>query len=150
MMFLGLALLAGSALAQTITPTAGQSAEQTAADQAACASQATAASGYNPSAPPPAAQTGTPVHGERLAGAARGAALGAVREGRTTSSEREVDDLTETAARAGAVAGGARQREARRDERRQTQAAEATHSQQQPAYAQAFASCMTAKGYTVQ
>jgi hypothetical protein len=94
--------------------------------------------------------SGRRVGGERVAGAARGAALGAIREERTTSSEREVDDLTESAARAGAVAGGMRQREARRGTRREAHAVTAADKQPQAAYSQAFSSCMTAKGYTVQ
>jgi hypothetical protein len=73
-----------------------------------------------------------------------------VREGRTDSDEREVDDLTESAARAGAVAGGMRQRGERREGRRHTQEAQAAAGQQQSAYSQAFSACMTAKGYTVQ
>lgn len=150
--FMGLIAPNGTAIAQTpltITPTAGQTTEQMAADEAGCANQAIAQSGYNPSAPPPTTSAGG-VGGERLKGTARGAALGAARTERTDASEREVEDLTEGAARLGGVAGGARQREARRDNRRETEAAEATAAQQQQAYAQIFTSCMTAKGYTVQ
>lgn len=148
---LGLGMLVASADAQlTITPTAGQSAEQMQADQATCTNEAAAQSGYHPSAAPPSAQSTQPVAGERVRGAARGAALGAVRESHTDAADREVEDLTESAARVGAVAGGARQRGERREDRRETQAAEATDAEQQAVYDEVFAGCMTAKGYTVQ
>jgi hypothetical protein len=149
----GLAVLAASPHVQaqlTVTPTAGQTAEQVAADQAACTNQAVAQSGFNPAAPPPSAQAAQPVAGERARGAARGAAAGAVRESHTDAADREVEDLTEGAARLGAAAGGVRQRTERREVARETQAAEATYANQQAAYNQAFTSCMTAKGYTVQ
>ena len=146
----GLGLLAGSAAAQTITPTAGQTAEQLQADQASCINEAAAQSGYHPSAPPPSATAAPPEVGGRLRGAARGAAGGAIRESHTDADEREIEDLTESAARAGAAAGGARQRGERREDRRDAQAAEAAYAQQQAAYNQVFTSCMTAKGYTVQ
>jgi hypothetical protein len=148
---LGLGLSAGSAAAQqTITPTAGQSAEQLQADQAICINEAAAQSGYHPSASQSTADAGGPAVGGRARGAARGAAMGAVREGRTDADEREVEDLTDSAARVGAAAGGMRQRGDRREERRETQAAEANQAEQQARYQQVFSSCMTAKGYAVQ
>jgi hypothetical protein len=146
-------VLPSVALAQaplTIVPNQGQTAEQLAADQATCANQAVAQSGYNPSAPPPTAQATRPVAGERVRGAARGAAAGAIREENTDAADREVKDLTESAARLGAAAGGARQRTERREVRRQTQAAQASSADKHAAYNQVFTSCMTAKGYTVQ
>ena len=148
----GLAVLAASSQTQaqlTVTPTAGQTAEQVAADQAACSNEAMAQSGYNLSTPPPSAPAIQPVAGERLHGAARGAAAGAVRERHTDAADREVEDLTEGAARLGAAAGGSRQRQDRREVRRETQAAEATYAEQQAAYNHVFTSCLTAKGYAV-
>ena len=88
--------------------------------------------------------------GERTRGAARGAAVGAVRESRTDASDREVEDLTEGAAKLGAVAGGSRQRQDRREARQETEAAEAAYADQQAAYYQVFTSCLTAKDYAVQ
>ena len=146
-------LLPPIALAQTpatIVPSQGQTPEQQSADQAACSNEAMAQSGYNPSAPSPSAQPTQPVAGERLRGAARGAAAGAVRESHTDAADREVEDLTEGAARLGAAAGGVRQRTERREVARETQAAEATSAQAQATYNQVFANCMTAKGYAVQ
>ena len=136
-------LLPAAALAQTIIPDAGQSAEQMAADEAACAEAAAAESGYDPVAAPAADE---PVRGERVRGAARGAALGAVREQRTDADEREIEDLTESAARLGAVAGGSRQRQDRRETRRETQAT----AEAEAAYDDSFRGCMTARGYTVE
>ena len=48
------------------------------ADQQAAAAQASAQTGYSPSAPPAAAAAPQPVAGRRVAGAARGAAAGKV------------------------------------------------------------------------
>ena len=149
----GLVVLATSPTAEaqlTVTPTAGQTAEQAQADQAACTNDAIAQTGFHPAAPPPGAQSAQPAVGERARGAARGAAAGAVRESHTDAADREVEDLTEGAARLGAAAGGARQRQDRREVRQETEAAEANYTDQQAAYNQVFTSCMTAKGYTVQ
>ena len=70
-----------------------------------------------------------------------------MREQHTDAGDREVEDLTESAARAGAAAGGMRQRQERREDRRDTAAADA---QSEAAYWQSFNTCMTSKGYTVQ
>jgi hypothetical protein len=148
---LGLFPLAASAQApSTITPTGGQTAEQVAADQAACTNEAVALTGFHPGAPPPSATASTPAVGGRVAGAARGAAVGGMRERHTDAGDREIEDLTESAARAGAAAGGMRQRQDRREDRRDTAAADDAYAQSEAAYWQSFNSCMTNKGYTVQ
>jgi hypothetical protein len=149
---LGLAVLAPQALdaQMTITPTAGQTAEQTAADQGACETEAAAQTGYHPSQPAPTMQPTQPVAGQRLAGAARGAAVGAVREQRTDAEDREVEDVTEAGARAGAVAGGVRQRQGRRESRRDAAQEQQAQAQLESAYSEAFRACMTTKGYVVQ
>ncbi len=132
----------------TITPTAGQTAEQTAADQSACTTQAAAETGYHPAQPAP--QATKPERGQRLAGAARGAALGALREQTSDADDREIEDVTEAGAKAGVVAGGARQRQGRRETRRETSQEAEAQAQLANAYSQAFTVCMTAKGYAVQ
>jgi hypothetical protein len=129
----------------TITPTAGQTAEQTAADQGACETEAAAQTGYHPSQPAPTMQPTQPVAGQRLAGAARGAAVGAVREQRTDAEDREVEDVTEAGARAGAVAGGVRQRQGRRESRRDAAQEQQAQAQLESAYSEAFRACMTTK-----
>jgi hypothetical protein len=149
---LGLALLLPQELrAQAmIYPNAGQTPEQLNQDRAACESQAAAQSGYHPSQPVATPAPTRPMAGQRLAGAARGAAAGAIVEGRTDKSEREIEDPSEAGARAGAVVGGSRQRQDRRENRRATQEQQAAQSQRQAAYGQSFNACMAARGYTVQ
>jgi hypothetical protein len=128
------------------TPTAGQTAEQMTADQSACEAQAAAQTGYHPSQPAPTTQPSQSVRGQRLAGAARGAALGGIREQTSDAEDREIEDVTEAGAKAGVVVGGSRQRQARREARREQQ----TQAQMADAYNQTFTTCMTAKGYDVQ
>jgi hypothetical protein len=148
---LGLAALALSLHAQmTITPTAGQTPEQTAADRSACETQAVAQTGYHPSQPAPTAQSTQPVRGQRLAGAARGAALGGIREQTSDAEDREIEDVTEAGAKAGVVVGGSRQRQGRREARREAAQEQDAQAQLADAYGQAFTACMTAKGYAVQ
>ena len=144
-------IVVSAARAQTtIVPSGGQTPEQMTADQTACANQATSQSGYNPSQPAPVTSPSNPAAGERIKGAARGAAIGGVREQTTDKDEREVEDASEAGAKAGAAAGGVKQRQGRRDTRKETAQQEAANSQKQAAYQQAFSACMAARGYTVQ
>ena len=141
-------LVAGYAQASTLIPAKGQTPEQIQADTAACQSQATQAS--QAAAPAPAPQGG------RLKGAAVGAAAGAaaaeVRGNQYEAYDRLDSDVQQEyrqnqaqgAAAAGMVVGGAKQRQ----QRRQSQQQAATQSQQQGS--QAFDSCMSVRGYTVQ
>jgi hypothetical protein len=92
-----------SAWAVTLVPLKGQSPEQMAVDQQECASQATAQTGYNPSAPPPTTSAAQPERGQRLAGAARGAAAGKVVSNIT--KESETSEATEAGAKLGAMRG---------------------------------------------
>jgi hypothetical protein len=149
---LGLVLLAPQALrAQAmIYPGAGQTPEQMSQDRTACDTQAAAQSGYHPSQAAAAPAPTKPMAGQRLAGAARGAARGAVNKEFTDKDDREIEDPTKAGARLGAAAGGARQRQNRREYRNETQQQQAAQAQKQAAFGQAFNSCMTAKRYTVQ
>ena len=149
---LGLALLLPHDLrAQAmIYPNAGQTPAQLNQDRAACENQAATQTGYHPSQPVATPAPTKPMAGQRLAGAARGAAAGAVVENNTSKSEREIENPSEAAARAGAVVGGSRQRQGRRENRRETQQQQAAQSQQQAAFGQSFNACMAAKSYTVQ
>jgi hypothetical protein len=146
------ALLGGAqAHAQTmIYPPAGRTAEQMGQDRSACDTQAAAQSGYHPSQPPPSVQAPPPASGQRLAGAARGATVGAVRTQTSSKNDRAVENVTGAAAVAGAMAGGARQRQDRRQSAAQTQQQQQAYAQRQAAYNQSFAACMTAKGYRLQ
>ena len=128
---LAVALLAPQAphAQMPMTPTAGQTAEQMAADQSACATQAAAQTGYHPSQPVAPAQPTERRGGQRLAGAAPGAAA---------------------RARAGAVAGGVRQRQERRGSRREAAQEQQAQAEMESAYNQAFKACLTAIGYVTQ
>ena len=74
-------LVAAPALAGSVTPTKGQSAEQMQKDIAECQSVATQSSGYNPAAQPPPAAAAPPQVGGRARGAAVAGAAGAVAAG---------------------------------------------------------------------
>src|SRR4051794_5517572 len=108
-------VLAGSnsSMAQTksLVPLQGQTAEQVSADQQQCAQQAASPTGYNPTAAP--APPSKPVAGQRVAGAARGAAAGKVIS--NTTKETETDSAKEGGAKLGVIAGGSKQRQARRE-----------------------------------
>ena len=133
-----------------IYPNAGQSPAQLEQDRAACESQAAAQSGYHPSQPAAAPAPTRPMAGQRLAGAARGAAAGAGVEGVRDSDDRELDNPSQAGARAGAMVGASRQRQDRREYRREARQHEAAQSQKQAAFAQSFGACMAARGYSVQ
>jgi hypothetical protein len=134
----------------TFSPAQGQTPEQQSADQYDCETAAAARTGYHPSQPPPSTAPTEPVAGQRLAGAARGATAGAIREETTDERERELEDPSESLARAGAVSGGVQQRQARRENRQATQQQQANLQQQQQAFMQEVGSCMQSRGYTVQ
>jgi YMGG-like Gly-zipper len=145
--------------ASTLIPTQGQTSAQIQSDTAACQTQATQAS--QAAAPPPAAAPAP--QGGRLRGAAVGAAAGAagaqVRGNQHEAYDRVDSDVQEEyrqnqareTAAAGAVVGGSRQRQQRRQTQQQQAQQQQTAAQtQQQQGSQAFDSCMSARGYTVQ
>jgi hypothetical protein len=122
---------------------------------------ATQATGYIPpapgAAPAPAAAAQGP-QGQRLAGAARGAAAGAVvaevqdnnypnAPGAAKDEYRE--NQVQTGAAVGMVAGGSRKRQDRRQAAAQQQQAQAAAAGKQQAWGQAYQGCMAQKGYQV-
>lgn len=124
-------------------PAKGQTAEQQSADDTQCLGWARQSTGIDPAtfaaAPPPPAGP----HGERLRGAARGAAGGAV------IGELVDGDSSKGAgvgAAAGVLAGGAR---ARHNQAAQAQQAQASQQQQAGTYYHAYGACMQGRGYTV-
>ena len=151
--------VAGHLHASTLIPTQGQTSAQIQSDTAACQTQATQAS--QAAAPPPAAAPAP--QGGRLRGAAVGAAAGAVgaevrgnqheaydRVDSDVQEEYRQNQARETAA-VGAVVGGSRQRQQRRQTQQQQAQQQQTAAQtQQQQGGQAFDSCMSARGYTVQ
>jgi hypothetical protein len=113
--------------------------------QSECAGIAQQQTGYSPNAAPAAA----PPRGGRARGAAAGAAAGAAKGAIKKNQYENVPDEVaeeytknqmEDGAKAGAVVGASRQRRDRRQER-------AAGNASADAYNQAYASCMTAKGF---
>jgi hypothetical protein len=129
--------------AATLVPLKGQTPEQMTADQQECASQATAQTGYNPSAPP-TTTAAEPQHGQRVAGAVKGAAVGKVTSNVTENTE--TDEAKEAGAKAGVMVAGSQKRQGRRDEREQ----QAQIDQQASAYNDALSACLQSRGYSFQ
>jgi len=127
-------LLCGSALAQAVYPSKGQSPQQQQQDMQACQGWAVQQSGANPGAPPP--PSGPTGQGAR--GAARGAAVGAVAGGIGGDAGKGAA----AGAAAGAMVGGVRRRQDRR-------AAASASANTSAAYNNALAACMEGRGYTV-
>ena len=154
-------LLCGPAMAQqlAIYPNTGQSQEQQGEDRYECNNWAVRQAGFDPATayraqgqvprPPSSYYSG---QGEVLRGAARGAAIGAIGGAIGGNAGKGAKIGTAT----GALIGGMRRNEQRRRQAEQQRAYEAQVSQQQAylstgqgAYNRALASCMEARGYTV-
>jgi hypothetical protein len=133
--------------APIIYPSAGQSLERQASDEAACRTWAQQQSGVYPgqSAPGyygnPYNQTGAPVFG----GAARGAALGAVGGAIAGDAGKGAG----IGAAMGATAGFMRRNRERREEAYANDQAMAQYQADLGRYNQAFAACMQGRGYVV-
>ena len=149
-LLIGIAVLslAGTAQAQKpiVYPAKGQSMQQQSQDEAQCFAWAKQTTGIDPavvaSSPPPQ-QTGPAVGGgQRLGGAARGAAGGA--------ALGAIAGDAGTGAAAGAVvgtmAGGRRARQQRAAQNQQAQAQQ--HESIQTFY-RAYGACMEGRGYTI-
>ncbi|MEY2883651.1 MAG: hypothetical protein RL490_1375 [Pseudomonadota bacterium] len=116
----------------------GQNGDQAQLDVSQCQNGATQATGFIPgaSAPAPAAPQGP--KGERVTGAAVGAATTAIMGG----------DVGAGAA-AGAVVGGSKSRQNRRQASAQQQKAAAAAQQKAQAWQNSYAACLTARGYAL-
>ena len=128
-----------------VYPAKGQSAEQQQKDQAECDVWAKQTTGIDPvavaTAPTPAPGS-TVGGGQRLGGAARGAAGGAM--------IGAIAGDAGTGAAAGAVVGTmAGGRRARQQQAQQQQAAEAQKQQTISTYYRAFAACLEGRGYAI-
>ena len=142
---LALALTA-SAQAPIVYPAKGQSAEQQARDKGECQVWATQTTGVDPAAlamapeaPAPSAFGG----GQRLGGAARGAAGGAA----IGAIAGDAGEGAAIGAIAGTMAGG---RRARMAQAGGVEAAQAQKQQKIQTYYRALSACLTGRGYTVQ
>jgi hypothetical protein len=146
---IAIAVLALDAMAQSkpiAYPAKGQSAQQQQKDDGACYSWAKSNTGIDPAtasaAPPP--QGGPAVGGgERVGGAARGAAGGAV----IGAIAGDAGKGAAIGATAGTMAGGAR---ARQNKRAQDANAQAQSQNAMTTYNRAWAACMQGRGYSIQ
>jgi len=142
------ALLFCEAIAQAqpvAYPAKGQSAQKQQQDESACASWAKSKTGVDPAAvaatPPP--PSGPAVGGgERVGGAARGAAGGAV----VGAIAGDAGKGAAVGAAAGTMAGGMR---ARQNKREAQANAQAQNQNAMGAFNQAYAACMSGRGYTM-
>lgn len=150
-MFATTVLLADAAAAQQpiFYPAKGQSQQTQSNDTAQCHNWATQNTGVNPAAlaqnaanqPPPPGPSG-----QRLGGAARGAAGGAA----IGAIAGDAGKGAAAGAIVGTMAGGARQRRQAAAAQEQQQATQQQASQQMATWNRAVAACMTGRGYTAQ
>jgi OmpA family protein len=144
-------------------PSKGQDAKQQNIDEGECYAWAKGQSGYDPGNPPPtatAAKVEAPPAqptGARARGAVRGAAAGAVVG---EIADNDAGQGAKTGAAVGVVAGGARNRQARRaqeaqagEANAQAQAAadqaNAANAQLRETFKKGMKACLEGKGYTV-
>jgi hypothetical protein len=142
------ALAASSTIAWAQKPVAypakNQDAKQQGSDDSQCLAWSKQTTGIDPAAASAAPPPPSGPHGERMAGALRGAAGGAV------IGEVADGDSSKGAgvgAAAGVLAGGAR---ARRNHAAQAQQAQAAQTQTMNTYYRAYTACMEGRGYTVE
>jgi hypothetical protein len=143
--------LACSAMAQQpiIYPAKGQSPQRQQTDTAECQVWAKQTTGVDPVAVAQQStmQPGVPgPQGERVRGAAGGAALGAA----VGAVAGDAGKGAAIGAITGTAAGGMRQRRTQRAAAAQTQANQQQVSQEMTTFNRAVAACMTGRGYTIQ
>jgi hypothetical protein len=149
-LFLGIAVLLFACAAQAqkpiVYPAKGQSPQQQSQDEAQCNAWAKQSTGIDPAvvaSTPPPQQTGPAVGGgQRMGGAARGAAGGAA----LGAIAGDAGKGAAAGAVIGTMAGG---RRARQQQAAQNQQA---HAQQQDliyTYYRAYGACMEGRGYTI-
>jgi hypothetical protein len=152
-MFFPIVLSAQAAAAQDIFiyPAKGQSQTQQDKDRYECHLWAVKNSGYDPSKPQAASNSGPPQPDQSsqhhvLRGAGRGAALGAVGGAITGNAGQGAA----AGAAMGGLAGGFRRRDERRQQSQQQQAsAQQAQQSRSTAYTRALAACLEGRGYTV-
>src|SRR5262245_18541550 len=148
-LFIGMAALAWACAAEAqrpvVYPAKGQSAQQQSQDDAQCYAWAQQSTGIDPamaSSPPPQ-QTGPAVGGgQRLGGAARGAAGGAA----IGAIAGDAGKGAAAGAVVGTMAGG---RRARQQQAAQNQQAQAQQQDMIQTYYRAYGACMEGRGYTI-
>ena len=143
---LALLLASGTAWGQSfIYPQKGQSPQQQAQDTAECQMWATQQTGINPGMPQQMpAQAAAPTSSP-LRGAARGAAVGAV----GGAIGGDAGKGAAIGAATGAMMGGMRRRDQMQQQEAQQQQAQQAQAMQMDTFTRAQATCLGAKGYTV-
>jgi hypothetical protein len=148
-LFIGMAALSWACAAEAqkpaVYPAKGQSAQQQSQDENQCYAWAQQSTGINPamaSSPPPQ-QTGPAVGGgQRVGGAARGAAGGAA----IGAIAGDAGKGAAAGAVVGTMAGG---RRARQQQAAQNQQAQAQQQGAMQTYDRAYGACMEGRGYTI-
>ena len=134
-------LISGTSWGQTfVYPQKGQTPQRQAQDQAECQAWATQQTGINPGMPAASAPPAQAPQGGLLRGGARGAAVGAV----GGAIAGDAGKGAAIGAATGAMVGGMR----RRDQVRQ-QEAQQMQAQQMDTFNRAQATCLQARGYSV-
>ncbi|GAB2178417.1 glycine zipper family protein [Dongia sp. agr-C8] len=126
-------------------PSAGQSMEQQAQDEADCRNIATQATGVSPYSTPPEYYSGGTSGPGALGGAARGAALGAV----GGAIAGDAGKGAAIGAAVGGTAGIMRKNRQRRQEAQADQQAYNAYQADLQKYNQSFAACMSSRGYVM-
>lgn len=142
-----------------VYPAKGQNPQQQQKDETECYQWSRSQTGIDPTAPPTTVEavptsTSNPANGARVAGAARGAAGGAM----IGAIAGDAGKGAAIGATVGTMAGGARKRRAARAQKQQQQQAAAQAQQQGAAidkqkmdtFKKAYAACVQGRGYTAQ
>lgn len=141
-----LLLASGTALGQMfIYPQKGQSPQQQAQDQAECQVWATQQTGINPGMSQAMPAQAAPPQGGLVRGGARGAAVGAV----GGAIAGDAGKGAAIGAASGAMIGGMRRRDQMRQQEAQQQQAQQAQAMQMDTFKRAQATCLGARGYTV-
>lgn len=127
-----------------IYPQKGQTPQQQAQDTAECQAWATQQTGVNPMAGPPQVATTAPTTSP-VRGAARGAAVGAV----GGAIAGDAGKGAAIGAAGGAMIGGMRRRDQMEQQQAQQAQAQQMHAAQLDTHKRAMATCLGAKGYSV-
>jgi len=131
--------------APMVYPSAGQSMDQQARDEADCRNWATQQTGVYPYQSAPAYYGGSSGGAPVLGGAARGAAVGAV----GGAIAGDAGKGAAIGAGMGATVGLIRRNQDRRQQAQVNQQAQAQYQADRNQYGQAFAACMQGRGYSV-
>jgi Glycine-zipper domain len=143
---LALLLASGTAWGQTfVYPQKGQSPQQQAQDTAECQAWATQQTGINPGMPQQMPMQAPAPTASPLRGAARGAAVGAV----GGAIGGDAGKGAAIGAASGAMIGGMRRRDQMQQQQVQQEQFQQAQASQMNTFQRAQATCLGAKGYTV-